>query len=159
MHQENLPWSELVGGYGLPYDPRPALSAIERGDAVRWEELWENLHHQGDVGSASYVAVSEIARIIERHDSPDWNAYALVATIEEARLSGHNPPVPDWFQVQYSNAWIKILEFALNHLPQASDDVLIRSILAAIACAKGQVYLGKLAFYTEDELKELFENL
>jgi hypothetical protein len=53
-------WSTLAGGYRLPYDPRPAISklAVNLDVANAWEELWDNLHHQGDVGEASYAAVS-----------------------------------------------------------------------------------------------------
>jgi len=52
-------WRQLRGGYGSPYDPRKALLSLERGTDVlaAWSELWEELHHQGDVGEASYAAV------------------------------------------------------------------------------------------------------
>jgi hypothetical protein len=52
-------WIELKGGYRTRFDPRPALSQIR--DGVRsdeaWTALWEDLHHQGVVGEASYAAV------------------------------------------------------------------------------------------------------
>jgi hypothetical protein len=45
-------WNHLEGGYKMPFDPRPSLRKIEsqQDTAAAWEELWEELHHQGDVG-------------------------------------------------------------------------------------------------------------
>jgi hypothetical protein len=49
-------WRELQGGYRIPYDASKTLVRMERGESV-WEELWNELHHQGDVGVASYAAI------------------------------------------------------------------------------------------------------
>jgi hypothetical protein len=49
-------------------------------------------NHQGDVNKASYVAVSELVRLIEELPSPDWNAYGLIASIEEGRLDESSTP-------------------------------------------------------------------
>lgn len=48
-------WAGLCGGYRIPYDPGDALTAIRTGGGAdaAWQELWENLYHQGDVGEAS----------------------------------------------------------------------------------------------------------
>jgi hypothetical protein len=48
-------WEHLTGGYKIPFDPRPCLLKIEnqQDTTAAWEELWEELHHQGDVGDAS----------------------------------------------------------------------------------------------------------
>jgi hypothetical protein len=47
-------WNELPGGYGTPFDPSDLLRRLEGGKKA-WDELWQELHHQGDVGVASYV--------------------------------------------------------------------------------------------------------
>ena len=52
-----------------------------------WEELWDGLHHQGDIGSASLAAIPHIAIISKDFDSLDWNVYAIAGLIEEIRLS------------------------------------------------------------------------
>jgi hypothetical protein len=74
-------WNHLTGGYKTPFDPRPCLQKIERREdaAAAWQELWEELHHQGDVGDASYAAVPELVRIHRSESAVDWNPYALVA--------------------------------------------------------------------------------
>ena len=75
MDLNDARWSELKGGYRIAYDPPPALAKLERdaGDAEAWEELWNELHHQGDVGEASYASVPELVRIHREHEGRGWN--------------------------------------------------------------------------------------
>ena len=55
-------WAGLCGGYRTPYDPRNAIGKLREGDAkAAWDELWQELHHQGDVGEASYATVPLLA--------------------------------------------------------------------------------------------------
>jgi len=93
-------WSSLNGGYRVPFDPRPLLRNLEAGNDVQavWDELWQGLHHQGDVGEASYAAVPHLVRIHRQRGVVDWNTYAIVATIELARGIGTNPDVPAWLR-------------------------------------------------------------
>ena len=58
-------WNYLTGGYKTQFDPRPSLRKLEnqQDTATAWEGLWEELHHQGNVGDASYAAVPELVRI------------------------------------------------------------------------------------------------
>ena len=162
MRLDDDRWKGLRGGRGVPYDPRPALKAIEAGDAnTAWDELWDNLHHQGDVGAASYAAVPEIVRLIVGAPSLGWRAYGLVAVIEESRLSfwRPNPPLPSWLEDDYRTAWRALLEAALRDYASASDPGDIESILAVLAFAKGQKSLGIIAISTESERQEILEEL
>jgi hypothetical protein len=88
-------WHQLEGGYRIPYDASKALARMEGGETV-WNELWNELHHQGDVGVASYAVIPQLVRISEARRGIDWNLYALAATIEIERLRKNNPPLPDW---------------------------------------------------------------
>ena len=99
-------WSGLEGGYGTEFDPRPLLLRLEAGRDVDtvWQELWGELHHQGDVGQASYALVPHLVRIHRQRGSIDWNTYAIVATIELARGQGSNPAVPKWLEEDYFGA-------------------------------------------------------
>ncbi len=92
---------DLTGGYGVPYDPFPAIErlASDRDKAV--DELWENLYHQGNVGSASYAAVPGLVAAGE---------LSLVAAIEVARQEGRNPEVPARFVRAYEQALAAALE-------------------------------------------------
>jgi hypothetical protein len=152
MAHDDVDWSGLLGGRRLPYDPRPALEAWRCGDKENAPaELWDALHHQGDVDSASYAAAPLVAEIVASAPAPDWNAYALLATIEEARVSGRNPPVPAFLELRYRAAWAAMLTHALRDIVTARDSVTVRSILAVLAHAKGEHTLGAIALCTEDE--------
>lgn len=60
-------WKTLTAGYRIPVDLRPLLARLESGRdrAAVWHDLWDTLHHQGDVGVGSFVAVPHIVRILE----------------------------------------------------------------------------------------------
>lgn len=96
---EDRRWKELLGGYRTAFDARLSLQNLESNVRVKeaWRELWEQLHHQGNVGEASYAAVPHLVRIHRLRGRDEWNTYALVAVIELARGKGENPEVPIWF--------------------------------------------------------------
>ena len=149
-------WSGLTDAHGQPYDPRPAFEAIEQGRADEgYAELWERLHHQGDLGTASYRALPELARIVDAAPAADWRPYALAATIEEARHRTNNPPLPQWLLAPYHSALGSLAASGLRHFPDAAEDESVRSILAILAHAKGQRTLAAIALWTEDERQEV----
>jgi hypothetical protein len=150
-------WTELKGGYKVPFDVSPVLARLECGEDV-WDELWQELHHQGDVGEASYAAVPHLVRIAGRLPSRDWNIYALVSTIEVERHRRSNPPVPNWLAESYRTAWDDLLELALYDLRRVQDRPTIQSILGSIALAKGDLKLGALIAHSdESEIDEMLE--
>lgn len=116
--------------------------------------LWERLYHQGTIGTASYAAIPELVRLVDEMAEPDWNGYALIASIEEGRLAG-GPPMPADLKDGYAAAWEKILPLAPNRLAEANDDPLVRSLIAVVAHAKDQHSLAALALCTEDERQEM----
>jgi hypothetical protein len=93
-------WNNMAGGYRMKCDPRPLLAELESAEnkETAWHELWEELHHQGDVGEASYASVPHLVRIHRTSGVVDWNTYAIVAIIELARGKGNNPEVPTWLE-------------------------------------------------------------
>jgi hypothetical protein len=158
MTNDAIAWDTLIGGYRVAYDPRPALAAIEAGHGS-WQELWENLHHQGDVDTASYAAVPLIASLAARSATTDWNPFALAATIEEARLDPRNPPLPPWAIASYDAAWKLLAETAHRRLPDADDDSLIASLFAVLAFSKKKPFLARAALMTEAERKDMFDEV
>lgn len=136
-------WKTLRGGYRIPYDASIALKAMEAGSDT-WGELWDELHHQGDVDSASYAAIPQIVRIATHATARDWNFYGLVSTIEIERHRKRNPEVPDWLLEDYELAWHQLLPLALSDIKLQQDDITIRAILSVIAISKGNLKLGAL---------------
>jgi len=155
-------WASMLGGYRIPYDPRRALLTLEEGKkpASAWRELWDNLHHQGDVGEASYAAVPHLVRIYAASGRPDWNIYALVATIDDARREGRNPLLPTAMRDAYEFAWEELAELGLREVRIADDPTLIRSIIAVLAIWKGHLALGRLALtFDENELGQFLADV
>ncbi len=119
---------ELISGYGTAYNPWPVLERLGSDKQAALEELWENLYHQGDIGSASYAAVPKLVALGE---------LSLVAAIEIARLSEHNPPIPKELESSYWDA----LHAALNSNP--SDEEQFQGYYAIHASLNGQQNLAK----------------
>ena len=158
--QDDFPWRDLRGGYRLPYDPRPALSQLRSGEAMdaAWEELWNELHHQGDVGDASYASVPVLVEIQRVTRSLGWNLYALAACIEVERHRKSNPPIPEWLADRYRTAWCELVDLALDDLRSTADPTLIQAALGAVAVGRGLLKLGFLIGDLDaSELDELID--
>jgi hypothetical protein len=154
---EDQRWSDLEGGYRMKFDPTPLLHNLQSGKNVEetWHELWEELHHQGDVGEASYAAVPHLVRIHREHNLPNWNTYAIVGVIELARGEGHNPKVPEWLDQDYKSALHELAEIGTSELMRTQDSEEIRAILAILAISRGARIYGRLLLnYSEQELLE-----
>ncbi len=147
--------TDLLDAYGNPFDPRPVVERWRNGEESEAAAiLWEHLYHQGDIGSASFAAVPCLVEMMASQSEPDWRSFALVATIEEARVS-RSELVPPSLTLAYTDAWNSVLPLALRELVTASQDELVRSLLAIVAHAKGQHTLGTIALCTEDEREEM----
>jgi hypothetical protein len=152
-------WEGLKGGHKVVYDPRPVLRDLETGkpEELIWKELWEELHHQSDIGEASYAAVPYLIRHLSRSKNPDWNVYGLISVIEIERHRKGNPPLPAWIADAYFEAWGELLKLASRDLQATDDPITVRTILGAMALAKGELKLG--AFIVESDTSEIEEFL
>lgn len=153
-------WDGLEGGLGIPYDPRPLLKRLERDDdrAPAWEELWENLHHEGGVGEASYASIPHIARIVRERGLTDWYAFALAGTIELENGAEGNPDVPEWLEDDYEQAWEQLFDLARGQLAEAPDTVTLKCLLGAIAIAKGDDRRGRMLLqFSNEELDAILD--
>lgn len=151
-------WRELKGGYRIPFDARPLLKELERREHMEptWKALWDELHHQGDVGEASFAAVPHLVRIYRDNGAIDWNTYAIVATIELARGIGKNPEVPDWLAVDYYRALELLGQLASQQILDAKDPETVRSMLSVLAIVKGaRVHARFMLDYSDDELVDI----
>ena len=119
---------ELFGGYKNPYDATQALETLGSDRESAMSELWENLYHQGDVGSASYASVPALVKHGE---------FALVAAIEIARYEVGNPSIPVELASQYHSA----LEEVLKSIPK--DEEQYQGYYSIHACLNNQVRLAK----------------
>jgi hypothetical protein len=155
---EDPRWSNMTGGYKMPFDPRPLLRRLEmESDTTEvWRGLWEELHHQGAVGEASFAAVPFLVKSYRTRGVLDWNTYAIVAIIELARNEGENPDVPGWIEDDYFQAIRELAEIGAGEVLQAESAEDVRAILAIIGITKGVRIHGELLLkYTEAELREI----
>ena len=158
LNIDEIPWTELNGGYRVPYDPRSALTKLETNRSDAWRELWQELHHQGDVGESSYATVPFLIHCYHQLATPDWNAYAIVATIDLARDNSVNPRVPDWLQDAYEKSITELAQLGLVELQQTTDPNLVRAILSVVALWKNaRTYARMLIEFSEPEVRELEE--
>ena len=158
LNIDEIPWTTLTGGYRMPYDPRAALAKLDKNRSGAWHTLWNELHHQGDVGESSYATIPFLIDRYRRLAIPDWNAYALVATIDLARDNPANPHVPDWLQDAYEKSIAELAQLGLVELQRATDPNLVRAILSVVALWKGaRTYARMLIEFSEPEVRELEE--
>ncbi len=100
-------WQSYTGGYRTPFDASALLRQLfDRGASPElWDELWLQLHHQGDVGTASFAAVPWLLESARRSPELDWNAFGLIAVIELERLHYcGNRPMPAELEESYAKA-------------------------------------------------------
>ena len=154
-------WKELKGGYKITYDVSVPLRQLENTTDKKeieriLDELWNELHHQGDVGLASYLAVPQLVRIAESKGLFDWKVYGLCAVIEQQRQLGTNPPVPTEYNDYYKNGLAELNKFVISNIDRGQDESDLRVILSTIATCKGQAKLGKAIIDMSDDVLDEF---
>ena len=152
-------WPTLRGGYRTPYDASPVLKRMAAGDDIDgcWAELWEELHHQGDVGEASYAAVPQLAEIFVSR-SRGWNFYGLIGVIEMERHRHDNPPIPEWIAENYRAALDRVVEMAATDLPSCAKGPDFETALGVIAAAKGDLGRAQLILSDDDQIAEILRD-
>lgn len=146
-------WKELGGGYRIKYNPVDALKKLYESphDEAAWHELWNELHHQNDVGQASYAAVPHILEIERRAEKLNWNGFALIAQIEFCRPT-NEPPRAGEIADGYKRAWDELLTVVANHQDRDWDGDLTPCILSCIAYSRGQRLLGWAALEMNNKI-------
>lgn len=157
MDLKDTRWPCLDGGYRRPYDASRALRCLqicpESGFKDIWDELWNELHHQSDVGLASYAAVLPLVEICAERGILMAQPFSLIAWIENCRRRPGNPALPDWLTDEYFLAQQRAVVYLSGQISMSWPDELTRSYLALVAQMKSQDHL--LPFLLEFEADEL----
>ncbi|HMS40310.1 MAG TPA: hypothetical protein PKE69_08795 [Pyrinomonadaceae bacterium] len=135
------------------------LKAEETPNADIWWEIWDTVHHQGDVWVSSYIAVPKILEIYEEKKWLDYNLPAVISVIENCRQKENNPQLPDWLKEEYFQALHKTVQYCAEKI--SSDwnrDFLISflQLVCAIKQNQGLYEILNIAL-TEDEEKDLLD--
>jgi hypothetical protein len=163
MDLDNKIWATLNGGYKIPYNASRPLKKLrdttqQEDLEVIFTELWDNLHHQGDVGIASYVAVPQLVSICISKKSLDWNFIGLCLMIENCRLEKHNPELPSEYQDAYFQSLNEFERYLLLNFKGITDQTALRLTLALFATVNGQPGLGRaIEILDEDLLPEFLQ--
>ena len=134
LHLDDPKWAELNGGYRKPYDARSLLRRFANAaeEVACWDEAWNELHHQDDIGEASYAVLPYLVMLFDGRKR-DFNLYGYAATLEECRGRGNNPDLPDWLSADYRAAQDKLLDLAIADLRSGTNGVELRAILSFVA--------------------------
>lgn len=131
---EDPRWSELLDGYHVKYDARPLLGRFQVGAEFHacWKEVWDTLHHQDGVDTASYAAFPYLVSFA-RTQRRDWNIYGFgsVLLLEGGRQ--RNPPIPSFLEPGFSQTRLELFEMAISDLRVGVAPLTLRAILAYLA--------------------------
>ena len=145
-------WDQLTGGYRTQYNPFSVLTAVAKNpkNSAIWQEIWLNLYHQNDIGTASYVTAAALITLREAGVMFDWNLYAFIAGVEAYRHDERNPDLPEWLKASYDNAWTSISPLCIDDMAAETQLNVLRAYLATLALAKRHRNLGALLITIDD---------
>lgn len=140
-------WTELQHAYGSAVDVPDMLRALALSTAPKtgyrdepWFSLWSSLCHQGDVYTASYVAVPHIVHLASEVKAPvDFSFFQFPAAVEVARVTGRGPNIPEAYADDYHPAIARLMENVSLHRNESWDQSMLLSAAAAQAVAKGHI--------------------
>lgn len=148
-------WKTYDGGYGTPYDASvPLRQLFATGSSKElWQELWNKLHHQSDLGPASYAAVPHLLEFTRTQAKLDWNVFALVAVIELERPT--NLAVPAELSDAYFHSIASVPNLLAAHPDTHWDELVMQGAASCLALARGQREFARV--YLEMSLKQGLE--
>jgi hypothetical protein len=156
MNLQSDIWKDLEGGYKVPYDASVPLRKLHSSNDEAeikkiFAELWDELHHQGDVGTASYYSVPVLVEICIEKKSIDWNYIGICLNIEHCRLKGDNPSLPKELEREYFESLKKFEEYLLiNFTEIKKDNLSLLLTLSFLATVNGHPNLGRAISLLED---------
>jgi hypothetical protein len=160
IHLDDPRWGSLRGPGGATYDPRPALSRIQRGEASSepWYELMGALQDGHEIGSAAYGAIVVLVDIARSGRDLGPYFFGLAASIEVERHRKTNPPLPGWLEQEYHTAWKHLPELALQVLRKPPNPGTFVVAMAVVALSQRRLRLGAMLLDIDNrELGDILE--
>jgi hypothetical protein len=123
---EDSRWNGLKGGYGAVFDPDRCFCGY--GLAGTLTKHGEHFGRTSIIkvmwGWRPNAAVPYLVQTYRDSGVFNWNVYGIVVTIELARDSKRNPPIPEWLEDSYLDA--------IDQLAQIGSEEIMRSTREAM---------------------------
>lgn len=152
-------WPTYRGGYRTPCDIVPLIQRLQTEGTSEgfWKIAWEELHHQADVGEATYALVPYIVDQQSRQRDIDEQVFHFCAVVELARPEKDNPPVPQELGFSYGRALDRLPVIGATLLRPGCPEADVMGVAAVTALAAGHRVLARayLDFSRSDALDYL----
>ena len=142
---DDVRWSTYRDAYRTVYSPLGLIEGLLRDGATPtfWETVWADLHHQGDVGEASYALVPYLVHWQSLQPHLSEQVFHYCVTVALAQPENENPPIPQELQLSF--------ELAIRQLPVLGNSLIRRGcpeeevmgVAAATAIAVGHIVLAR----------------
>lgn len=142
-------WNSLEHAYGYASDIPALLAQLENYPPYdNWQSepyysLTNALCHQGDIYSASYAAVPHFVRLLSLNPKASWALYSFPAVIEQCRLKGKAPEIPEYLSKSYFSSLNRIPGIVAAAAEAPWDELRCRALLSTIAAVKGHQLLSE----------------
>lgn len=153
-------WATYRGGYNrCPYDVVPLINELQQNGTSRqfWELVWAELHHQGDVGEASYALVPYLVEHQSRQRELDEQLFHYCVVVDLARPENNNPAIPPELEFSYAKAIRRLPVIGVELLRQGCPEHIVMGVAAATALSTGHRVLARayIEFGRQDALQYL----
>lgn len=136
------------------------LESLEVPDSEVWSEIWDTVHHQGDIWVSSYIFVPKIFKIYKEKNWLDYNLPGVLAVIENCRQQDESPQLPDWLKEDYFKTLHFTVQYCAENISIDWDRDLLISFLqltCAIKKNKGLYEILEISSGSEYDEKYLLE--
>jgi hypothetical protein len=145
MHLEDPRWTTYNGCYRSPYNVVPLIQRLQNGATSDgfWKVVWDELHHQGDVGEASYALVPYLVEHQSRHKELDEQVFHFCVMVELQRSENGNPSMPSEIELPYAMAMRQLPIIGTERLSRGCGEAIVMGVAAATALAGGHRVLAR----------------
>jgi hypothetical protein len=145
MPLDDMRCTTYRSGYRLPYNVVPLIHRLnsEGASSGFWETVWKELHHQGDVGEASYALVAYLVDHQSRQQELDEQLLHFCVIVELQQPESGNPPIPPEIELSYAMAMRGLPVIGTEQLRRGCSEAVVMEVAAATALAGGHRVLAR----------------
>jgi hypothetical protein len=138
-------WAKYRGGYRSLYNAVPLIHRLHNDGTSKdfWGVVWNDLHHQGDVGEASYAVVPYLVDYQSRQRDLDAQLFHFCVVVDLSLPENNNPPIPPEIEFSYALAMRKLPVIGTELLRRGCGERDVMGVAAATAVAGGHRLLAQ----------------